>query len=194
MYLWGCASWDQLAIHPESYGTNGSSYRERGVVALVGAHNAAVNKALALAPATRTPSSAPAATIKLLALPPASLTTRPPSPPRIKPEVAGLELPPDSPQVQAGLVKPPASRPPPRAVAALEDSLAKESGKVATNATNANAATGKITVSNSTASISTASTSAAPPLPRKNAAAACMCSVLAMLVAMLLPLLQPLLL
>jgi hypothetical protein len=43
MFLWGCASWDQLGVHPGSYSEQGS-YRERGVVSVVSQHNAAVNE------------------------------------------------------------------------------------------------------------------------------------------------------
>jgi hypothetical protein len=42
MFLWGCASWDQLGVHPGSYSEQGS-YREQGVVAIVSEHNALVN-------------------------------------------------------------------------------------------------------------------------------------------------------
>ena len=42
LFLWGCASWDQLGVHPGSYSEQGT-YRERGVVAIVNAHNGAVN-------------------------------------------------------------------------------------------------------------------------------------------------------
>jgi hypothetical protein len=42
LFLWGCASWDQLGVHVGSYSDEGS-YRERGVITVVMAHNAAVN-------------------------------------------------------------------------------------------------------------------------------------------------------